>query len=64
MSFNSGSKDENLEPLRGLEEIDVTSYAEDNKELQQKFEEKICRNFPPLSYKLNEANSIPHRLER
>lgn len=43
MSFKSGSKEENSEPLQGLEEIDVTSYVEDNKELQYKFEEKICQ---------------------
>ena len=50
MSFKSDSKEDILEPLQGLEEIDVTIYVEDNKELQHKFEEKICHNFLPPSY--------------
>ena len=36
-------REEELENLEGLEEIDVTECAEDNEQLKQKFQNKVCR---------------------
>ena len=38
----SDRKEEELEILEGLEEIDVTECAEDNEQLKRKFQDKVC----------------------
>ncbi len=58
----SNRGEEELENLEGLEEIDVTECAEDNEQLKQKFQDKVCHTLVLLYLKAHKNKPFPDRL--